>query len=535
MESETAHYDVVVVGAGFAGLYALHRLRAQGFSVRVFERGSDVGGTWFWNRYPGARCDVPSVYYSYSFSDELQQEWEWTERFASQPEILAYLNHVADRFDLRRDISFATSVLSATYRDDTQDWLVETDAGERVSAPFFVPAVGCLSTSQIPEIPGLDEFNGTVVHSGLWPHEGVELAGKRVAVIGTGSSGIQIIPNVARLAGSLTVFQRTPHFSVPAQNRPLTPGELDEAKARYSEIRDECRHTPTGTIVYDSTGRPAAEFDADQQRAELETRWDFGSGAIVSTFSDTMIDPAANDVCAEYVRGRIREIVNDPDVARRLSPTSNPIGAKRICLDTDYYATYNRANVELVSLLDDPIETITASGVRTASGEREFDVLIFATGFDAMTGPLLRLNITGSGGRNLQEAWSAGPRTYLGVAINGFPNMFVVTGPGSPSVLSNMVTSIEQHVEWISELLEHLRANGLRRAEADLVAQDQWVEHVNEVASRTLMVRANSWYLGANIPGKPRVFMPYLGGVGNYRVRCEGIAAEGYKGFILTG
>jgi cyclohexanone monooxygenase len=528
-----ARFDVVVVGAGFAGMYALHSLRERGFSVRVVERAADVGGTWYWNRYPGARCDVPSIYYSYSFSEELQQEWVWSERFAAQPEILAYLNHVADRFDLRRDIAFNTDVLAATYREVTRDWLVEVEDGEPLEATYLITAVGCLSTSSVPAIPGLETFEGPVHHTGQWPHDPIDLAGKRVAVIGTGSSGIQLIPEVAKVAGHLTVFQRTPHFAVPAQNRPLGGDELVEAKSRYSELREICRKASTGTIVFPSTGKKAREVDEPERRQALDARWTYGAGSIVSTFADTLLDADANEVTAEYVRERIRSIVRDPDVAERLTPRDNPIGGKRICLDTNYYDTYNRSNVELVDVRKDPIAEITINGVRTQSESRAYDVLLFATGFDAMSGPLLRLNIKGRGGQALADAWEAGPRTYLGVAVAGFPNMFTVTGPGSPSVLSNMVISIEQHVEWIVEMLENLRAQGKRIAEADAAAQDEWVEHVNQVASRSLMMTANSWYLGANIPGKPRVFMPYLGGVGAYRETCERIAAAGYEGFNL--
>ncbi|MFC5752414.1 flavin-containing monooxygenase [Actinomadura rugatobispora] len=529
-------YDAIVIGAGFGGMYALHRLRDDlGMRVRVYERGTDVGGTWYWNRYPGARCDVESMFYSYSFSEELEQEWEWTERFPAQPEILAYANHVADRFDLRRDIAFGISVAAASFDASGNRWLVETGGGERASAPFLITAVGCLSASRVPAIPGLDDFAGETCHTGRWPERGVDLAGKRVAVIGTGSSGVQAIPVIAREAGHLTVFQRTPHFTIPAGNRPLRPDEVAGIKAEYRRLRAESRVSPSGVPLKEPPIGSALEVPREEGIAELDRRWKNGGTALMTTFSDTSRDIDANGVLAGYVRERIREAVADPATADLLTPADYPIGAKRICLDTGYYAAYNRDDVTLVSVRDTPIERITPRGVLVGGVEHEVDVIVFATGYDAMTGPLNAIDIRGACGRSLRDAWAAGPRTYLGIAAAGFPNLFMVTAPGSPSVLVNMIVSIEQHVDWVRDLLAHCREHGIVRVEARADAQDRWVEHVNELASRTLYPRADSWYVGANVPGKPRVFMPYAGGMGPYREACDDVAADSYRGFTLTG
>lgn len=527
-----ARYDVAVVGAGFSGMYMLHLLREQGLSVRVFESGDDVGGTWYWNRYPGARCDVESMFYSYSFSPELEQEWEWTERYPTQPEILRYAQHVADRFDLRRDICFETRVVSAVFDEDRAVWTVTTDAGDVVEAQFVVTAVGCLSTAQSPRLPGLEDFQGQTLHTGHWPHEGVELAGRRVGVIGTGSSGIQAIPVIAEQAEHLTVFQRTPNFTIPAHNRPLDPAEVASIRAQYPALREAARRSPGGSET-NTLEQGALELSEQDRLAELERRWEVGGATFVAAFPDAMVDLGANAVVADFVRGKIAQIVEDPDVANRLSPTTYPIGTKRICVDTDYYATFNRDNVDLVDLRDAPIESVTSDGVRVGGVVHEVDTLVFATGYDAMTGSLTRMGIVGRGGLTLAEAWEHGPHTYLGVAVAGFPNLFTITGPGSPSVLSNMMVSIEQHVEWISNLVAHARSEGLSVVEAQSSAQVKWVEHVNEVANYTLYPHAASWYLGANVPGKTRVFMPYVGGVGAYRQRCEQVAAAGYEGFSL--
>jgi cyclohexanone monooxygenase len=525
--------DAVVVGAGFAGLYMLHKLRQQGHRVRVFEAGGGVGGTWFWNRYPGARCDVESLDYSYSFSEELQQEWCWTERFPSQPEILRYLNHVADRFGLRPDIRLSTRVVAAAFDETTLRWEVRTDRGDLVSAQYLIMAVGCLSAAatQVPDIPGLGSFSGRWYHTCDWPAGGVNFAGQRVGVIGTGSSGVQVIPVVAREAAHLTVFQRTPNFSIPARNHPLADDYQRDFKKRYHERRETLRHAN----FFFANPRLARTATQDELQAEYEARWQAGGPAFLAAFGDLLVDQEANDTAADFVRAKIREIVHDPDVAGRLIPRGFPMGAKRPCLDTGYFETYNRDNVTLVDVRAAPIEQITSAGIRTSAGHHELDSIVFATGFDAMTGALLAIDIRGRGGAELREEWAAGPRTYLGVATAGFPNMFIITGPGSPSVISNMVVSIEQHVDWIGDHVQFMSSQGIKGSEAEAGAQDRWMQQVREVADRTLFPRAtNSWYLGANIPGKPRVFMPYVGGVGPYRQICDDVAAQGYEGFSFT-
>jgi cyclohexanone monooxygenase len=524
--------DAVVVGAGFAGLYALHRLRGLGLSVRVFERGEDVGGTWYWNRYPGARCDVESLDYSFSFSEELQQEWSWTERYATQPEILRYLNHVADRFGLRPDITFGALVVSAVYHEPSAQWVIETDRGDRVTARHCVMAVGNLSVGRVPEFPGLDSFRGQAYHTGSWPPDGVDFTGLRVGVIGTGSSGIQVIPMIAQQAAHLTVFQRTAHYTIPAQHHGLDPDWLAAFKQQYADYRRRMR-VSRGGLSRDYSERRALETPPPQRRNTYEARWAFGGAEILGSFADLLTDEQANATVAEFVAGKIREIVRDPEVADRLIPRGYPFGAKRLCVDTGYYDTYNQANVTLVDVTATPVEAVTPAGIRTSAGEHELDAIVFATGFDAMTGALAAMDVRGRGGLTLRQAWEAGPHTYLGVCVAGFPNLFIITGPGSPSVLSNVVLSIEQHVEWVSDFIEHLRKHDLDWAEARPDVQREWVAHVNEVANRTLFPVGNSWYLGANVPGKPRVFMPYIGGVGHYRAICDRVAAGGYSGFDL--
>jgi len=526
--------DAVVVGAGLAGLYMLHRLRGLGLSARAFEAGQDVGGTWFWNRYPGARCDVESMEYSYSFSEELQQEWCWTERYATQPEILRYVQHVADRFDLRRDITFGTRVTAAVYDEPGRRWTVRTDRGHRVSARFCIMATGCLSTAQAPPFPGLDAFEGAWYHTGHWPHADVDFSGQRVGVIGTGSSAIQSIPVIAGQAAHLYVFQRTPNFSAPAHNAPLRPEDVRRWKAHYPELRRRARQSRTGLLVERNEASALAVTPAERQR-EYRARWDRGGLGFTAAFGDILTDQAANDTAAEFVRAQIRATVRDPAAAEALSPRDYPVGTKRMCVDTDYYATFNRPNVTLVDVRKAPIEAVTRRGLRTRDAEYELDSIVFAIGFDAMTGALLAIDIRGRGSRSLAEKWAGGPRTYLGVAIEGFPNLFTITGPGSPSVLSNMIVSIEQHVDWIADCLAFLRRRGVPAIEATAAAEDGWVAHVNEVGHATLYPAARSWYMGANIPGKPRVFMPYVGGVGAYRQRCDAVAAAGYEGFALHG
>ena len=524
--------DAVVVGAGFAGLYMLLRLRELGLSVRAFEAGSGVGGTWFWNRYPGARCDVESVEYSYSFSEELQREWQWSERYASQPEILRYLNYVADRFDLRRDIQLETRVTAAAFDEAANRWTIQTDRGDRVSARFCVMATGCLSTPKTPEYKGLETFRGRWYHTAYWPHERVDFAGQRVGVIGTGSSGIQSIPMIAREAAQVFVFQRTPNFSMPAHNVPLSPEVAEDWNTHRSSYRQQARTMPFGMLV-EQNAESAMEVPAGERQAEYERRWQRGGLCIYGAYADLFFNPEANDTAADFVRSKIRGIVRDPAVADKLLPKDYPLGTKRVCVDTGYYDTFNRDNVTLIDTRATPIQSITPTGLRTSQAEFELDRLVFAIGFDAITGALQNIEIRGRGGLILKQKWSAGPLAYLGIMIAGFPNLFMITGPGSPSVFSNMVVSIEQHVDWISGCLKYLREQRFANVEATVEAENAWMTHVNELAASTLFPLANSWYTGANVPGKPRVFMPYIGGVGAYRKKCDEVAAKGYEGFVF--
>ncbi len=533
--SASAEIDAVVVGAGFAGMYMLHRLRGLGFSARVYERGDGVGGTWYWNRYPGARCDIESLEYSYQFSEELQQEWDWSERYATQPEILAYANHVAERFDLFRDIQFETTVAAATFDEDTARWHVEvagTDGTrtETVSARFFILATGCLSSTNTPDFPGLPDFEGDTYHTGAWPHEGVDFTGKRVGIIGTGSSAIQSIPLIAQEAAHLTVFQRTANFTVPAHNGPIEPERVASVKANYPAFRAANAATGSGA-GFRINEKSALSVSEEERIAEFEARWAEGGLGFAAAFMDVLISKEANETAAEFVRAKIREAVDDPDVAALLSP-AQVVGCKRLCVDTGYWATFNRDNVTLVDVASAPIEAITPTGLRTSEAAFDLDCIVFATGFDAMTGAIAKVEIRGVGGRRLADKWAEGPRMYLGLAAQGFPNLFTITGPGSPSVLSNMIPSIEQHVNWIADCIAYMRERGLSRIEAQAHAEDAWVAHVNEVASMTLYPTCNSWYLGANVPGKPRVFMPYLG-FATYVEKCEEVVAKGYEGFAL--
>jgi cyclohexanone monooxygenase len=534
--------DVIVVGAGFGGMYALHRFRGAGLSVRAIEAGSDVGGTWYWNRYPGARCDVPSIEYSYSFSEELEQEWNWTEVMAAQPEILSYANHVADRFDLRRDIDFDTRVISAHFNDQKGRWLVTTDQGAAFNARFCVMATGCLSMPNTPEIAGHDDFQGPIYHTGQWPADGVDFTGVRVGLIGTGSSGVQSVPVIAEQAEHLTVFQRTPNYTMPAGNGPLSDEFIARAKHDYPQIRKQQRESQVGIVGYGfGFGGIAGMEEADRSilattEAERTAALDEKGFAAIRDYADIQIDPAANELGCEMYREQVRRIVRDPETAEGLLPRDYPLGCKRPVIDIGYYEAFNRDNVTLVDLRKGGIERITASGVRTEQGDYEFDALVYATGFDAMTGALLAMDIRGRDDHTLAEHWEAGPKTFLGLQVSGFPNLFTITGPGSPSVLSNMLVSIEQHVDWITDCINHLDQQGLTTIEAQPEAEASWVEHVNEVAKGTMFTApsCNSWYLGANIPGKPRIFMPYVGGVGEYRKRCDAIAEAGYEGFTLA-
>ncbi|MDH4362878.1 MAG: NAD(P)/FAD-dependent oxidoreductase [Acidimicrobiia bacterium] len=551
--------DAVVVGAGFAGLYMLYRLRERGLSAMVFEAGTDVGGTWYWNRYPGARCDVPSMEYSYSFDPDLEQDWEWTELMAAQPEILAYARHVADRFDLRRDITFETRVTAAHWSDDRQRWRVRTDRSHDVEARWCIMATGCLSVPNTPDLPGLGSFAGTLLHTGRWPKEEPDLSGLRVGVIGTGSSGVQAIPVLAERAGHLTVFQRSPVYTVPAGNKPLRPETATEFKARYAEIRERQRNSATGflgPLALKEPRPPRTGGDGgsrgssgsgegsgggrkgllDLAPEEREAAFDrFGPGAY-QRFRDVYTDPEANEVACELFRREIRKIVQDPDTAAGLEPREYPLACKRPVIDTHYYETFNRPDVTLVDLRRSPLVEVTPAGIRTTEAEVELDVLVLATGFDAMTGALSRIDLAGRAGRPLADVWADGPRTYLGLQMEDFPNLFMVNGPGSPSVLSNMIVSIEHHVEWIAAALDHLAHAGRTTIEPAPEAVEAWVALVNELAEGTMYTApsCNSWYLGSNIEGKPRVFMPYVGGFGRYRQRCTEIADAGYEGFVLA-
>jgi cyclohexanone monooxygenase len=527
--------DAVVVGAGFAGLYAVYRLREQGLSVQGIEAGGGVGGTWYWNCYPGARCDVESMEYSYSFSAELEREWAWTERYAAQPEILRYLAHVAARFDLTRHFHFGTRVTGAQFDAASGRWQVATDGGEGWAARFLVMATGCLSESRLPDIPGLAQFEGTVLRTSRWPREGADLADQRVGVIGTGSTGIQCIPQLARSAARLTVFQRTPNFSVPAANAPLDAATREAVIARYPQIRHVQRTCFSSFGIGDAPPVSALQEPAATREARYRAAWERGGISFLFTYNDLILDRDANETAAAFVRDRIREMVSDPAVADRLMPRDYPIGTKRLCLDTAYYGTYNLAHVELVDLRSSPIERITPAGIRLEGGrEVPLDALVFATGFDAVTGALLATDLRGRSGQPLAAAWKHGPSMYLGLMAAGFPNLFAITGPGSPSVLSNMVVSIEQHVDFVASLIARARALGRYIIEADADAEQHWMTHVAEVAGGTLYPEAASWYMGANIPGKPRVFLPYVGGVGPFRRQCDEIAAAGYRGFSFS-
>jgi cyclohexanone monooxygenase len=533
-EKRTSWLDVIVIGAGFAGLYALHRLRSDGYSVRVLEAGSAIGGTWYWNRYPGARCDVESMQYSFSFSDEIQREWKWSQLYAPQPEILRYINFVADKLDLRRDIQLETRVVAATFDEQIKAWTVRTEDGETFSAPFCIMATGCLSIPLVPTFPGMDDFKGEVYRTSDWPHEGVDLTGKRVGLIGTGSSGIQATPILAEQADQLYVFQRTPNYSIPALNKAM-PEDYERAwKNDYRERRLAALKTRNNTLNEAGTV-PGRLVSPEEREKEFERRWtSIGGIAFMYAYPDMTSDPEVNAHASDFVRRKIAAIVRDPDVAQKLMPTDYGIGGKRICVDTAYFETFNRDNVTLIDVRNDPIETITPTGIRTPSGSFEVDVIVLAIGFDAMTGALLRVDITGRDGVKLRDRWSEGPKTYIGMAISGFPNMFIVTGPGSPSVFTNMVTSIEQHINWIAACIAHVKQSGGSAIEANPSAEEKWVSHVNEVASKTLMPNANSWYVGANVPGKPRIFMPYLGGAEVYKKVIDDVAKNGYEGFRLA-
>ena len=531
----TTELDALVIGAGFAGLYQLLCLRDRlGLSVQALEAGGGVGGTWYWNRYPGARCDSESHVYWYTFSPELMREWEWSERYPGQVEILRYLNFVADRFDLKRDIRFNTRVVAASYDEQANRWQVRTEDDETYVVKFLITAVGCLSTANVPDFPGLDDFAGDWYHTGQWPHEGVDFTGKRVGMIGTGSTGIQAAPVIAASAKHLTVFQRTANYSVPARNAPLTAEFRRYIKEHASDIRTFTHETING-MAFRIDERRAVDTPPEEREKIYEAAWERGGLQFRAAFQDMMIDKRANDTAADFVKRKIRSIVKDPETAAILSDIDHPYAAKRPPIDTNYFETYNRPNVTLVDLRKAPIDRISRAGICTTEAQYPVDIIVFATGFDAMTGPMLRMDIRGRGGVALKDVWEAGPRNYLGLQVAGFPNLFTITGPGSPSVLCNMPVAIEQHADWITDCIRHLNDRGLECIEARADAMDKWVAEVNEAAHKTVLPLAkHSWYLGANIPGKPRVFMPYAGGMLRYRQLCADVAARGYEGFMLS-
>ncbi|MBV1931520.1 MAG: NAD(P)/FAD-dependent oxidoreductase [Porticoccaceae bacterium] len=528
----STHLDALIVGAGFAGLYMLHKLREQGLTARIYEAGSGPGGTWFWNRYPGARVDIESMQYSYQFSEELQQEWEWSERYAPQAELLDYINHVVERFDLARDIQFNTRIDSALFDEANNLWQVSASNGDKLSAKYCIMATGCLSAANKPDIPGLSSFTGPVYHTGEWPHEAVDFTGKRVGIIGTGSSAIQAIPIIAEQADHLTVFQRTPNFSVPAHNKALDPNYITDIKQNYTALRDRGKQ---GFTAFDtqSNEKAATEMTAEEIKAELNKRWQMGGLNFYGGFADFMVNQETNDMIADFVREKIAQKVSNPETAKLLSPKT-VFACKRLCADTGYFETYNRDNVTLVDISKAGISTITPEGLKVGDDAYTFNCLVFATGFDAMTGSLNKIDIRGIDGKTLKDKWAAGPRTYLGLCSAGFPNLFTISGPGSPSVFTNMITSIEQHVEYISDIITYLDEHKLSTINATEEAEDAWVNHVNEVADGTLLNSCSSWYLGANIPGKERVFMPYIGGFPPYVEKCEEVAERGYEGFTLA-
>ena len=533
--SNSRELDVVVVGAGFGGMYLLHRLRPLGFSVKVLEAGHDVGGTWYWNRYPGARVDIQSVEYSMTFDPQLEKDWKWTEKYSPQPELLKYAQYISERYDLRKDIEFQTRVVGAVWNEQTEKWTLTTSKGETITCRFYVMATGTLSVPKEIDIDGVSNFKGTTYLTSKWPHEGVDFTGKRVAVIGTGSSAIQSIPEIAKQAKQLTVFQRTPNFSIPAHNGPVPQRVLDEYWADRDGFRQAQRESAAG-VKHTPTTVSALSVSDEERNRVYEAAWQVGGLVeFLGSFADHMTSPVANEYLAEFVRNKIRSIVKDPETAEDLCPKTYPIGTKRLCVDTGYYGTYNLPHVRLVNIRKHPLKAVTEKGVDTVDESFEFDIIVFATGFDAMTGAMVSANITGRNGLTLKEAWDGGPHTYLGLMSRDFPNLFMVTGPQSPSVLSNMIISIEQHVDWITDCLVNLRSEGFTTIQPTQLAQESWVQHTNDYGDISMMFKANSWYVGANVPGKPRVFMPYAGGVGPYRATCDEVVKRGYLGFERKG
>ena len=527
-------YDAVIVGAGIAGIGTLRRLRDDGYSVVVLEAGGGVGGTWYWNRYPGACCDSASEVYSFSFSEELLQSWSWKTRYPTQPQVLEYLEFVSDHFDLNRHIEFGKRVASAVYDDQARNWHITTEAGEVFVTKYFVTAVGNLSQPLVPQLDGLADFAGEVYYTSRWPHTPVDLAGKRVAVVGTGSSGIQVIPAIAGDVQTLTVFQRTANYAIPARNHPLTAEDEAKIKPQYSEIREQARWTPTGNL-YEPDPQSALEVEEEERRQRYEADWSVGGFQLLfGGYHDLGMDEDANRTVAEFVKNKIASIVEDPVTREKLTPKDHPIGTKRPPLDESYFAVFNRDNVHLVDLRSEPIERVTETGIRTADTDYPLDVIVFATGFDAVTGSLNKIDIRGVGGTRLKEVWEAGPRTYLGLVSAGFPNLFMITGPQSPSVMSTVTISIEQHIEFLGELLTYARAHRVETIDATVEAQNAWVAEIQDLIAGSLMAKYDSWYLGSNVPGKPRTILTYAGGVGTYRTRLAEIRAADYAGFVFT-
>jgi cyclohexanone monooxygenase len=525
-------FDALVVGAGFAGLYMLHRLREAGFSAHVIEAGSGVGGTWYWNRYPGARCDVPSIEYSYSFSPELEREWRWSERYAAQPEILKYLEHVAERFDLNKDITFGDRVTAASWNELDKVWIVETDAGETWRAAHFILASGALSAPKTPDLPGIERFEGTVVHTATWD-DAVSIEGQDVALFGTGSSGIQVLPRLADKARHVTVFQRTPNFAVPASNRPLSDEEWEASRATVADQRDVARQGFLGFFDMPRPGSAKADDPAARDKRFAE-QWNAGTAGLLLSYEDLLVDEESNAHAAEFARGKIAELVRDPAKVRKLTPQDYPLGARRMCSEIGFYEAMNRDNVDLVDVREEPVVDMSGTTIITSNGRYPADVVVLATGFDACVGAIKAIDIRGRGGKSIRQEWVDGPHAYLGLAVPGFPNMFTVTGPGSPSILSNVVVSIEQHVEWIAQCLADMRARGAATIEATHEAEAEWMQHVHDVAQQTLFPRANSWYHGRTRDGR-KAFMPYVGGCGPYRAKCDDVRAAGYEGFRFGG
>ncbi len=523
--------DAVVVGAGFTGIYMLYRLRQGGFTARCFDSASGVGGTWYWNRYPGARCDIESMQYSYQFSEELQQEWRWKERYASQPEILAYIEHVAERYDLNRDITFNTRVGKATFDEDNDLWVIETDESEVIRARYFIMSVGCLSAPIRPKFDGENDFRGEIYQTSLWPKEPVDFTGKRVGIIGSGSSAIQSAPLISQEAAHVYLYQRTPNFVVPSQNRPLSDEDVDLIKSDYKGFRRQAyaENSAFNFLRYDQS---VFDLPPEERRERLDQQWEIGGLPFLGGFNDILTNEDANKEVAGYWRDRVSEIVKDDEVLDRLTP-DEIFGCKRLCAGTNYYEMFNRDNVTLVDISNKGIEMLTESGLRAEGKDYNLDMIIYATGFDAMTGSVTRIEITGANGQTIQEKWADGPHTYIGLSISGFPNMFNMVSAGSPSVLATMVTCAEQHGDWIGDCLEYMRANSYTRIDATPQAEADWDAEVNRAADASLRVKCDSWYVGSNVEGKARVFAPYIGGWPPYISKCTAIAQNGYEGFDL--